>query len=71
VSPLFGEGSGSSTLTTDSISQIAYHTTTPLLVEDEFLIVTWAIVICTIVGPVGVGWAVKRWGRRILDGGWE
>ncbi|RSH90439.1 Hsp70 ATPase ssc1 [Saitozyma podzolica] len=53
------------------ISQIAYHTTSPLLVEDEFLIITWAIVICTIVGPVGVGWAVKRWGRKILEGGWE
>ncbi|ORY31422.1 Sodium/hydrogen exchanger family-domain-containing protein [Naematelia encephala] len=53
------------------ISQIAYHTSQPLFDEDEFLIVTWAIVICTIIGPVGVGLSISRWGRRVLDGGWD
>jgi Kef-type K+ transport system membrane component KefB len=28
--------------------------------SDIFLVVTWAIVLCTIVGPLGVGFAVKR-----------
>jgi hypothetical protein len=28
--------------------------------DDIFLIITWAIVLCTIVGPVGVGLLVKR-----------
>jgi hypothetical protein len=28
--------------------------------DDIFLIVTWAIVLCTVVGPVGVGLLVKR-----------
>jgi hypothetical protein len=42
-----------------------------LLLEDEFLIVVWAIVLCTIVGPMSVGWGVKKWGKGILKGGWE
>lgn len=53
------------------IAQVAYHTSSPLFTEDEFLIVIWAIVICTVAGPCVVGWTVKRWGRRILHGGWE
>lgn len=28
--------------------------------DDIFLIVTWAIVLCTVVGPIGVGLLVKR-----------
>ena len=28
--------------------------------SDIFLVVTWAIVLCTIVGPLGVGIAVRR-----------
>lgn len=31
--------------------------------DDIFLIVTWAIVLCTVVGPVGVGLLVKRLNR--------
>jgi hypothetical protein len=27
---------------------------------DIFLVVTWAIVLCTIVGPLGVGLSVRR-----------
>ena len=53
------------------IAQVARGTEDPLLLEDEFLVVVWAIVLCTIVGPMSVGWAVKRWGKRILRGGWE
>ncbi|KAK8869496.1 hypothetical protein IAR55_000061 [Kwoniella newhampshirensis] len=53
------------------ISQIAYNTTTPLLTENEFLIVNWGIIICTIVGPLGVGWMVKRWRVSVSDGGWH
>jgi Kef-type K+ transport system membrane component KefB len=58
-------------LTTHRISQIAYHTPNPLLSEDEFLITTWAIVLCTIIGPMGVGWIVNRRGSDILRGGWD
>ncbi|WVF71844.1 hypothetical protein IAT40_006653 [Kwoniella sp. CBS 6097] len=53
------------------ISQIAYNTPDPLLTEDEFLIVNWGIILATIVGPVGVGWIVKRFGEGIMDGGWD
>lgn len=40
----FGSGTGSSSDNT----------------SDIFLIVTWAILLCTIGGPVGVGWLVRR-----------
>ncbi|WWD16245.1 hypothetical protein CI109_100671 [Kwoniella shandongensis] len=53
------------------ISQIAYNTENPLLTEDEFLIVNWGIILCTIVGPLGVGWMVKRWRVSVTDGGWD
>lgn len=53
------------------IAQVAYHTNTPLFSENEFLIVIWAIVLCTILGPVTVGYTVKRWGKRMLEGGWD
>ncbi|WWD00993.1 hypothetical protein V866_007931 [Kwoniella sp. B9012] len=53
------------------ISQIAYNTPKPLLTEDEFLIVNWGIILCTIVGPLSVGWIVRRSGKEIMDGGWE
>jgi Kef-type K+ transport system membrane component KefB len=53
------------------IAQVARGTEDPLLLEDEFLVIVWAIVLCTIVGPMSVGWAVKRWGKTILRGGWE
>ncbi len=28
--------------------------------EDVFLVIVWAVVICTIVGPIGVGILVRR-----------
>ena len=53
------------------ISQIALHTPDPLLSDDEFLVVTWGIILCTIVGPLAVGVLVKRWGKLVLAGGLE
>ncbi|OCF71468.1 hypothetical protein I204_07526 [Kwoniella mangroviensis CBS 8886] len=53
------------------ISQIAYNAPKPLVTEDEFLIVNWGIILCTIVGPLSVGWIVRRSGKKIMDGGWE
>lgn len=53
----------------NSIAQIAHHTPDPLLDEDEFLVVIWGVVVCTFVGPMGVGWAVKRWNKTVLAGG--
>lgn len=53
------------------ISQIARGTADPLLNEDEFLVVVWAVVLCTIIGPVGVAIGVRRWGKSVLDGGME
>lgn len=53
------------------ISQIARGTADPLLEEDEFLVVVWAVVLCTIVGPVGVAMAIRRWGKSVLLGGMD
>lgn len=54
-----------------SIAQVARGTDDPLLDEEEFLVVVWAIVLCTIVGPAAVGWAVGRWRKGMLRGGWD
>ncbi|WWC89662.1 uncharacterized protein L201_004587 [Kwoniella dendrophila CBS 6074] len=53
------------------ISQIAYNTPKPLLEQDEFLIVNWGIILCTIVGPLSVGWIIRKFGKTIMDGGWD
>lgn len=53
------------------ISQIAYHTPEPLFTEAEFLIVIWAILLATIIGPIGAGWVFKRWKKDVLRGGWD
>ncbi|KAL7419056.1 hypothetical protein Q5752_005892 [Cryptotrichosporon argae] len=50
-------------------SQIAYHTGKPLLEEDDFLITTWAIVLCTVAGPLSVGAILRRKGLGVLAGG--
>jgi hypothetical protein len=53
------------------ISQIAYHTPEPLYTEQEFLILIWAILLATIIGPIGAGWVIKRWREDVLRGGWD
>ncbi|WWC69083.1 uncharacterized protein I206_103019 [Kwoniella pini CBS 10737] len=53
------------------ISQIAYNTPKPLLTEDEFLMVNWGIILCTIIGPLSVSWIIRRFGKSIMDEGWE
>lgn len=52
------------------ISQLAYSEA-GLLGNDAFLVTTWAIVICTVVGPVGVGLLVSRLGvKGFVRGRW-
>ncbi|WVQ76174.1 hypothetical protein IAR50_005832 [Cryptococcus sp. DSM 104548] len=53
------------------ISQIARHTNTPLITEDEFLIAIWAIVLNTIIGPLAVSITLKRFKLKVVAGGWE
>lgn len=52
------------------ISQIALNTPDPQLTQDEFLVVTWAIALCTIIGPIGVGRVVRAWKEEVVRGGW-
>lgn len=52
------------------ISQLA-HSEAGLLGSDAFLVTTWAIVLCTVVGPISVGLLVKRLGvDGVVRGRW-
>ncbi|KAI0676651.1 hypothetical protein C8Q78DRAFT_36827 [Trametes maxima] len=41
-----------------------------LLSTEPFLLCIWAILVCTLVGPVSLGFIVKRWGARVNAGAW-
>ncbi|KAI0676652.1 hypothetical protein C8Q78DRAFT_36750 [Trametes maxima] len=43
---------------------------TGVLSEEPFLLCIWAILTCTLVGPVGLGFAVRRWGPLVNAGIW-
>lgn len=52
------------------ISQLA-HAEAGLLGDDAFLVTTWAIVLCTIIGPVSVGLLVRKLGvGGVVRGRW-
>ena len=44
--------------------------TAGVLSEEAFLVCIWAILLCTLVGPIGVGLLVRRWGPRVTAGIW-
>jgi hypothetical protein len=59
------------------ISQVAFTASSTieqesekLLPEDLFLVVTWAIVLCTVIGPVGVSLTAK-WGKGKMPISWS
>ncbi|OSD01701.1 hypothetical protein PYCCODRAFT_1391118 [Trametes coccinea BRFM310] len=41
-----------------------------LLGEDAFLLCIWAILVCTLVGPMCLGFVVRRWGTKVSSGVW-
>ncbi|KAI0643587.1 Sodium/hydrogen exchanger [Trametes meyenii] len=41
-----------------------------LLSTEPFLLCIWAILLCTLVGPVSLGYIVKRWGAKVNTGAW-
>nr|VWP00575.1 Tea4 [Ganoderma boninense] len=41
-----------------------------LLGDEAFLVCIWAILLCTLVGPIGTGIVVRRWGPRVAAGLW-
>lgn len=41
-----------------------------LLGDEAFSVCIWAIMLCTLVGPIGVGFVVRRWENRIRQGMW-
>ncbi|OJT10342.1 hypothetical protein TRAPUB_13147 [Trametes pubescens] len=41
-----------------------------LLGEEPFLLCIWAILLCTLVGPISLGFIVRRWGARVNAGVW-
>ncbi|CAL1717028.1 unnamed protein product [Somion occarium] len=42
-----------------------------LLGEEAFLVCIWAILLCTLVGPIGVGFVVRWWGPFVSRGIWH
>ncbi|KAI0637599.1 hypothetical protein C8Q77DRAFT_1086796 [Trametes polyzona] len=41
-----------------------------LLGTESFLLCIWAILLCTLVGPVSLGFVVRKWGAQITAGRW-
>ncbi|KAH9927872.1 Sodium/hydrogen exchanger [Amylocystis lapponica] len=41
-----------------------------LLDDDVFLLCVWAILLCTLAGPVGVGALMRRYGGSVVSGKW-
>ena len=42
-----------------------------LLGDEAFLVAIWAILLCTLFSPIGVGFIVNRWKSRIVNGMWR
>ncbi len=42
-----------------------------LLGEEAFLVCIWAILLCTLIGPVGLGFVIRRWGKAVHQGIWR
>ncbi|SCV74666.1 BQ2448_7695 [Microbotryum intermedium] len=41
-----------------------------VLGEEAYLVALWAVALCTILGPVGMGWVCRRYGGRLVKGPW-
>lgn len=41
-----------------------------LLGDEAFSVCIWAILLCTLVGPIGTGIVVRRWGPKVASGLW-
>ena len=41
-----------------------------LLGEEPFLVCLWAILLCTLMGPIGIGFIIRRWEMRIRGTIW-
>ncbi|KAI9069552.1 hypothetical protein FKP32DRAFT_1753760 [Trametes sanguinea] len=46
------------------------ETPTGLLGEDAYLLCIWAILVCTLVGPMSLGFVVRKWGAKVSSGVW-
>ncbi|PSR72888.1 hypothetical protein PHLCEN_2v11255 [Hermanssonia centrifuga] len=42
-----------------------------LLGDEAFLVCIWAILLCTLIGPVGLGFVIRRWGKAVHQGTWR
>ncbi|KAK7687090.1 hypothetical protein QCA50_009591 [Cerrena zonata] len=42
-----------------------------LLSDEAFLVCIWAILLCTLVGPISVGFVIRWWGPRVSSGIWR
>ena len=42
-----------------------------LLSDEAFLVCIWAILLCTLVGPISVGFVIRWWGPKVSSGIWR
>ena len=55
------------------IAQIAHASNTDetrLMSEDVFVVSVWAIFLCTLIGPLAVGFLLTRKGKALLESRW-
>ncbi|RPD62148.1 hypothetical protein L226DRAFT_463681 [Lentinus tigrinus ALCF2SS1-7] len=55
---------------TGSDSRSSEASTSGLLGDEAFLMAIWAILLCTLMGPISVGVVVRRWGPKVTAGIW-
>ena len=53
------------------VAQIAHDPESSLLEDDAYIIVIWAILLCTLIGPIGTGVVVKRWNKWLQTNTWR
>ncbi|CDZ97715.1 Predicted K /H-antiporter [Phaffia rhodozyma] len=52
------------------IAQVGYNKS-KILGNDAFLVVLWGIALATIIGPIAIGFIVKRMGHKVAHGRWS
>ena len=53
------------------VAQIAHDPESSLLEDDTYIIAIWAILLCTLIGPIGTGVVVKRWNKWLQTNTWR
>lgn len=52
------------------VLQVAYNSEGQVLQGEPYLIGIWAVMLCTLLGPLTLNFGIKRFGKDILVGAW-